>query len=340
MRKCPFGLPALAFGEAGAQTIQSVQLAGDLTAKALPALEAFDSRTADFRYKSAGLSINGLQIFATALTPTHTRYGAHKKLVLGIAFAGSAVGRCDGKDLSARASNLSFMCSEADQVAWNGETRSMLTVQFDQNRLKATMSAICGLDVEDDVDLELPRALAMQAGAFDFTKVFNNICIFIESFSGDVALMEKLVLDDLFYRQAVFLLKPELLASRERVSETRAPNWRHGIDAVCDAIRCHLDQRLSLTEMEAISGLSRRSLQYAFRKRFGLSPMEWHRRERLHVAYKRLCNGDRSVTIAELSMLSGFGSPSSFAAHYRRIFGETPSETLGRARDLAAGRML
>ena len=89
-------------------------------------------------------------------------------------------------------------------------------------------------------------------------------------------------------------------------------------------------ERFHTKDMEQMSGLSSRVLQYSFKKHFGLRPKEWHRRERLHGARAALMRMDAGLKISSLAFDFGFPSASDFSHRYRQQFGELPSETMQR----------
>jgi AraC-like DNA-binding protein len=120
--------------------------------------------------------------------------------------------------------------------------------------------------------------------------------------------------------QALGLLTPENQTGSGDVEQ-------HRLDAVCDLVGSAFERPFTLTEMEAISGLSARALQYGFKARFGCSPMEWQRRERIRLARNRLMFAAPGETITQIAYAMGFASSAAFAAQYRRYFGETPSQT-------------
>ena len=90
---------------------------------------------------------------------------------------------------------------------------------------------------------------------------------------------------------------------------------------------------LSASGLCGIASVSERSLQHAFRERFGLTPAAFLKARRLAAVRRRLLETDRSeVTIGAESAALGFWHVGQFAADYRRAFGETPSATLNRRR--------
>lgn len=79
-------------------------------------------------------------------------------------------------------------------------------------------------------------------------------------------------------------------------------------------------------------GVGQRTLEYAFRETFGLSPSGFLRLRHLHAARSRLLAADRSqMAVVDIAYQEGFYHLGRFAALYRRTFGELPSQTLKRA---------
>lgn len=127
------------------------------------------------------------------------------------------------------------------------------------------------------------------------------------------------------------MIAPELLLQDSASIAKGLSSSRTPIDKICDAVRDLTNNPLTLTEMEQLSGLSARSLQYAFQKRFGRSPMAWQRRERLYLANSMLISSDETIDITSICYQTGVPTPSKLSEYYRRQFGETPSETLRRS---------
>jgi AraC family ethanolamine operon transcriptional activator len=89
---------------------------------------------------------------------------------------------------------------------------------------------------------------------------------------------------------------------------------------------------LSPALLREIGGVGERTLQYAFRERFGLTPAAFLKARRLAAVRERLLRADESrETVGDASAALGFWHLGHFAADYRRAFGEVPSETLRRA---------
>lgn len=86
---------------------------------------------------------------------------------------------------------------------------------------------------------------------------------------------------------------------------------------------------VTVKELCQISGASERSLQYAFREKFEVSPKAYVQAYRLNQVRKRLRVADpKTSLIADLANAMGFWHMGQFAKDYRSFFGELPSETL------------
>jgi AraC-like DNA-binding protein len=90
----------------------------------------------------------------------------------------------------------------------------------------------------------------------------------------------------------------------------------------------HLSESLNLTILERYSHYSRRSLQYAFRQRFGCTITQWIRSQRLDQAYKRLLGGDANDSVTSIANACGYRSVSLFSIEFQKRFHVKPSVLL------------
>jgi AraC family ethanolamine operon transcriptional activator len=98
-----------------------------------------------------------------------------------------------------------------------------------------------------------------------------------------------------------------------------------------DYILSNLHRIVSVTELCQAADCSERTLQYAFQERYGLSPKEYMIIQRLNAvrtAIKQAKPASRKLT--EMAKSWGFSHPGDYAASYRRLFGELPSQTQSR----------
>lgn len=102
-----------------------------------------------------------------------------------------------------------------------------------------------------------------------------------------------------------------------------------------DYIVAHLEEPMSVDDIAAAAGASRRTLFRAFAQILDETPRSYVRRLRLHRIRRDLAGeAERAVTIAVIANDWGMSDLGRMAGSYRALFGEKPSETLARAKAL------
>lgn len=241
--------------------------------------------------------------------------------------------RASGKNIHYN-SNIGILSGGAAHLV-EASNCSGVVARMDPERLLRTLNAISGGEHHgfDPERLRDTQTFAMQRKNLDLRRVFQAFFQTLDAQASHAAFYDQRIpeilgLDDQFYRLAALSLSAQLMHDDQPAGP---PVARDTLDMLCDAIRTSRDRFLTLTEMEVFTGLSRRTLQNHFMKRFRCSPMQWQRRERLLLAHEALVRSEPDgINIAELGYELGFASPSSFADFYRRQFGETPGATLRR----------
>ena len=107
--------------------------------------------------------------------------------------------------------------------------------------------------------------------------------------------------------------------------------------SVCKAVAQYLKKNaredITMDEIIKVSGLAKTSLYTEFHKYYSTTPMEFLRRERLHLARDTLTSANPyTTTVTRVALECGFTHFSRFAYYYRQRFGELPSETLQRSK--------
>lgn len=109
-----------------------------------------------------------------------------------------------------------------------------------------------------------------------------------------------------------------------------APNSRQrAVRRATDFILSGAQENIALADLCHAVGVSERTLLYAFKQEFGISPKAYLKSYRLRGAYRELLRS-RGVSVTSVASRWGFWHMGQFGADYKRAFGELPSTTLVR----------
>src|SRR5882762_8795737 len=141
-------------------------------------------------------------------------------------------------------------------------------------------------------------------------------------------------LDSLFRQQLTDLLATRLLAAHAGAPATFQPTLGglspKALRRAIERLRSDSDVDVSLAALASDAGLSRFHFCRAFKESTGLSPHAWLRQHRLDQAMNMLRDTDASVVSVAAAL--GYASQTAFAAAFRKLTGETPSNWRRRAR--------
>jgi AraC family transcriptional regulator len=141
-------------------------------------------------------------------------------------------------------------------------------------------------------------------------------------------------LDTLFRHQLTDLLATRLLAAHAGSPTTFQPTMGGLSPKVLlraiERLRSDSDADVSLAALASEAGLSRFHFCRAFKESTGLSPHAWLRQYRLEQAMNMLRDTDASVVSVAAAL--GYSTQTAFAAAFRKLTGETPSDWRRRKR--------
>jgi len=108
---------------------------------------------------------------------------------------------------------------------------------------------------------------------------------------------------------------------------------RNALAKAREWVRVHQTQPVRVHDLSQAVGVSERTLHRVFVEYYGVGPSEYMRAIRLSEVHRELRLADPKTTkIKDIAAKLGFWHASQFATDYRHLFGELPSETLGRRR--------
>jgi AraC family ethanolamine operon transcriptional activator len=92
------------------------------------------------------------------------------------------------------------------------------------------------------------------------------------------------------------------------------------------------EQPIHISELCLALGVPRRTLHRAFHETLGLGPAEYLRLRRLSAVHRTLSGSySTPMSVTRTALDAGFSDLGRFAVYYRRLYRETPSQTLKRA---------
>jgi AraC family transcriptional regulator, ethanolamine operon transcriptional activator len=121
-------------------------------------------------------------------------------------------------------------------------------------------------------------------------------------------------------------------------SDNKSPNYDHRIhryivNRVRDATLSSSGYPLTIGELCTELRISRRTLNFAFSRVLGITPVAYMRNIRLHrIRAEFKSSSHRVRSVADVASKWGFWHMSLFSRYYKELFGETPHETLIRHR--------
>lgn len=111
---------------------------------------------------------------------------------------------------------------------------------------------------------------------------------------------------------------------------------QQGVQAVSAFLHQHAADGVRISALPRIAGMSERALRNAFHREHGLSPKQFDLHERLQRARDALSHPTPSSTVTTIAAQHGFFELGRFAARYKRVYGESPSQTIRECRALPA----
>jgi AraC-like DNA-binding protein len=119
---------------------------------------------------------------------------------------------------------------------------------------------------------------------------------------------------------------PELnIALFSERKEIRIGGIEEALNHLIDYMLANLSEPLNLSILEEYSHYSRRSLQYAFRQRFGCTITQWIRTKRLDLAFQKIKAAKIGDSVSNIAHACGYRSSSLFSIEFQSRFHVKPS---------------
>ncbi len=325
-------LPSLAFGRRYSHIDDTAQEMEKRLRSFIPGLQECGSLKTEsgFKHRSSHVTLNGLTLLSTASTPVRINYSRATLCSLLVPIVGQTKIIAEGIALHCQPGSMAAFVSNCARTEIS-EMRSLLMIGIDPNRIESVVNIMlgCSNERQSALDLFTPREISLQIGRVSFEIIFRLINTALDQFLVEPDFLEVSGLDDYIYRNIAMMLHPKIFLSQS-VEKIDRFFSRRKLDYVCQYVVSSLSDPISLSSMEEIGQMSKRSLHYAFQSRFGCTPMQWVRQERLTLAHNKLSSTPHGISIAEIALSCGFRRPARFTDYYNHRYGVLPCVTMAR----------
>jgi AraC-like DNA-binding protein len=207
-----------------------------------------------------------------------------------------------------------------------GNGLRLLFIRFEEERLEQILSAFIGHPIQ--------RKIEFHASAFARPDLVVGLQAMAESMVSVLDLpsvnLAPLALKELEQALSIQFLQ----ASQHTYSEALHADDNKFIPVharrAAEYIDAHWNEAISVEKLAEVGGTSVRTLFTAFSKAYGVTPMVFVKRKRLHQAQRMLQSGYPGTSVTSTAFACGFFNTGHFARDYRLYFGEMPSQTLKR----------
>lgn len=230
----------------------------------------------------------------------------------------------DGQVIESDPSRASVINPSAfTKMVWSHDCRQF-TVQITKDRVERIAASCLGIPVQGALAFDT----AMENGNAQHASWWRHLLSFICEYSQECS----------FYRNTEILeseldniIKALLYSLNHNytaplLNDTQMVRPRH-VRLAMDYIHEHISENLSMGTLVELTGVSERRLYEGFRRFQNTSPMRYVQQTRLKAVRTALqtCS-DTSVT--QIATQYGFTQLGRFAALYRQVYDELPSETV------------
>jgi AraC-like DNA-binding protein len=219
--------------------------------------------------------------------------------------------------------------AEMTATRWPAGSRQ-LAVKIDQVAVNRALETLVGRPVDSPIPFD--AALPLQAGA---AQSWVRLLLMMQRQldSADSVIRHPMVSDPLVESLIHGLLLVADHPYRDALALPVEPGRPAAVRDAVDIIEAAPHVPLTITALAAQCHVGVRTLQEAFQRHLGMSPMAYRRVVRLRGAHRDLRSADPSEnTVAAIAHRWGFTHAGRFAAAHKTMYGETPLQALRAAR--------
>jgi AraC-like DNA-binding protein len=205
---------------------------------------------------------------------------------------------------------------------------TFLVLHLDPALVRGQMSSVSGDEAADLPNVPLNLSLAMPCGA----AFWRRVASFWRALNSDTGLHSSaLTVDEAECALALDLVRAIASQPTDRTSKTTGTIGAAGLRRAEEYLMANVGNAVCLAEVCRETKVSVRTLTRAFASAHGLGPMGFLKQRRFEATNRALLAADSAETrVTDVALQYGFFQMGRFAVEYRRIFHESPSQTLRR----------
>ncbi|CAB1368400.1 AraC family transcriptional regulator [Denitratisoma oestradiolicum] len=200
-----------------------------------------------------------------------------------------------------------------------------IMVQLDRDLVERTCAQHIGHDLRHPLQFKLGLDMSDQSSGWPAL-----VSYLITELDGNARYLHSpLVRAPIEHLLVATLLHSQFNNYSEELAAPARPIAPSHVKRVEEYIKTHADEPLTVASLAAHAGVSTSALYAGFRDFRNTSPMAYLRAERLQRVHDELLKAaPTTANVTDVAIRWGFQHLSHFAAHYKKKFGELPSDTL------------
>ncbi len=203
----------------------------------------------------------------------------------------------------------------------NGEHR-LFTLTIEKSFFDEAFSRFFGEDYET-LSVDTPLYIGEKEGDRFIRKMKQWIDYFIQLQESNRVLTLQQYSD--IEMQILYALFDKMVVRKKHVQKREKFDFAQAREV----LHSNIDNVYNISNLLDELHISARTLQYHFKQKFGLSPKQYLHHLRLNAVRRELmANSPETLKVEDAALKYGFFHASHFGSEYKKLFGETPSQTL------------
>ncbi|MFB7085217.1 AraC family transcriptional regulator [Streptomyces sp. NPDC056296] len=245
---------------------------------------------------------------------------------VNVPLAGSVVSRCGSREIVATPELAAVFSPDQHTVlpSWSVDA-TQVCLKIERAALEEELARVLGRPVDRRLRFDLGFDLTASVGQ-RWWATLNVLLDTLKDPSAVAGPGHAAQLDYLERALLVGLLIGQGHSMTQALDSRAVDKNPTALGKAVDVIHSAPGSQYNITDLAHASGVGVRQLQKLFRDRFDMSPSEYLRQVRLEGTRRELLHAP--TTVSDVAFRWGFNHLGRFADHYRRKFGESPSQTL------------